>query len=466
MHGNKENNADLPKRLNGESKLESDVKNKDEKKKNIRKCVVVILDGGADIPNPKYNYKTPYELANKPTLDKLTKEGICGRLYPLGIGKVGGSDTSHMALLGDDPFEKYTGRGPLEVAGVGIDLEEGDVSIRCNYCTIDDNLHVINRTAGYPREGIEVLEEAVNKIKLSNPDVKFTFRNSADYRCVLHFRGKGINAHISDMDPSYHTIITKEDNITNDEEKKTKIILCKPTDDSPEAAEMAKLLNEFFFKSHEVLKDLDYNKERVKKGLPPVNAIMPRGAGSTPNLINFESKFGIKGGIIAGTGLIKGLGRLMGMETPLSIPGATGYIDTDYIAKGKKAIELLQNKGCDFVLIHIEGIDEVGHDKNFEAKVKAIEDASEKLVKYLADNLPENSLLVVTSDHTTSVIKGDHTGDPVPIMIWAKDKMFINDDVDIFSERAALRGGLGNIEGSQFMPLLLVLMGVTKKFGA
>jgi len=432
--------------------------------KHKRRAIMVILDGATDLPLPELDYKTPLEAAEIPTLHMLTKEGLCGSFTALGQGSLVGSDTAILAILGYDPHEIYTGRGPLEVAGAGLDLEPGDVSLRCNYVTVTDDFKLINRTAGYPREGIEELEKALNQIKLSDPKVEFQFRNSQDYRCVIRFRGYNISADISDMDPNYNAIPDALDNLDLLDPGESKIILAKALRPTPEAKNMASILNEFVKKAHLVLKDLPFNRDRIAQGLPPANAIMPRGAGETPSLPSFRTKWGMKGGCVAGTGLIKGIAKLTGMVVP-DVPGATGYVDTDYLGKAKAAVELISG-GCDFVLVHIEGIDEVSHDKDVKAKIKAIEDSSEMLMRHLVENVPNDVNICVLSDHTSSSLVGDHTTDPAGVVFWSKNPAFRKDQVERFWECEFSKGALLKVVGEDIMPLLMGFMQRLKKFGA
>ncbi|NIQ40394.1 MAG: 2,3-bisphosphoglycerate-independent phosphoglycerate mutase [Proteobacteria bacterium] len=432
--------------------------------KQKKRAVLIVLDGVTDVSLPELGNKTPLEVAKIPTLHRLAKEGICGSFTALERGALVGSDTAMLAILGYDPHEIYTGRGPLEVAGVNLGLQPGDVCLRCNYVTITDEFKLLNRTAGYPREGIEALESALNQVKLSDPKVEFQFRNSQDYRCVVRFRGYNISADISDMDPNYNAVADALDNLDLLEEGESKIITAKPLKPTPEAENMANILNEFVTKSHQVLKDLPFNQDRVASGLPPANGIMPRGAGETPSLVSFRSRWGMNAGCVAGTGLIKGIGRLTGMTVP-DVPGATGYVDTDYLAKAKTAIDLLR-KDHDFVVIHIEGIDEVSHDKDIEAKTKAIEDSSEILIRHLMENVPDDTLLCVLSDHTSSSFLGDHTTDPAGIVIWSKGPGFRRDHVGKFLESEFPRGSLEKTEGKDVIPLLMGYMQRVKKFGA
>jgi len=432
--------------------------------KQKKRAILLVLDGVTDVSLPELDNQTPLEVAEIPTLHRLAREGACGSFSAIDPVTLVGSDTAMLAILGYDPYEVYTGRGPLEAAGVELDLQPGDVSLRCNYVTISEDFKLLNRTAGYPREGIEVLESALNQIKLSDPKVEFAFRNSQDYRCVVRFRGYSLSADISDMDPNYNAIVDALDNLDLLEEGESKIITAKPLKPTPEAKNTANILNEFVTKAHQALKDLPFNTDRAANGLPPANGVMPRGAGETPSLSSFRSRWGIAGGCVAGTGLIKGIGRLTGMAVP-HVPGATGYVDTDYLGKAQAAIELLQEKH-DFVLIHVEGIDEVSHDKDIKAKIRAIEDSSEILVRHLVENVPDDTLLCVLSDHTSSSFLGDHTTDPSGIVIWSKGPGFRRDQVERFLESEFSRGSLGKTEGRDVMPLLMGYMQRVKKFGA
>lgn len=410
-------------------------------------AIMIIIDGVADRPLKQLNGKTVLEAANIPNLHRVAQNGISGIFDPLNApGRRAGSDTAISSILGYDPYKTYTGRGPLEVAGTGIKLQDGDISLRCNYCTVDEHLVLLNRTASYVREGTDQLEAALNEeIKLSDPKVKFTFKNSADYRCVLHFRGKGLSPNISDTDPWQEGV---------------KILESTSTDGKSESLKTSKLVNEFVQKSYKVLNEHPVNIKRRSNGKPPANLIMPRGAGVTPVYESFYEKWKLKGACIAGIGLIKGLGALMGMDI-INVPGATGFIDSDFMAKGKKAIEVLPN--YDFILVHLEGTDEVSHDKMLKEKIECLE-RIDHMIGWVFDHLPEDTLLVILSDHTTSTELGGHTADPPPLVI--SGQAIFHDDVQFFTERAARKGMISRIRGNDIIPILLDYMDKTKKFGA
>jgi 2,3-bisphosphoglycerate-independent phosphoglycerate mutase len=420
------------------------------------KLAIVVIDGMSDIPDiAQGREQTPLEISNIPNLNRMAKEGLNGYVHSIGFWKVGGSDTSHVALLGYDPYTVYTGRGPIEVAGTGVDLEPGDVSIRCNYCTVsDESLHLVNRTAGYVREGTVELADAINGIELSDPGVKFEFRNSADYRCVVYFRGQGISAAIHDMDPSYDFKACSPDDLA-DIKANPRIVPCQPKDETPEAKHMAELLSEWVCKVYQTLDNHPVNVTRREQDLPPANCVMPRGAGLTPKFEPFDEKWGLKGACVAGTGLIKGIGKLTGMDVP-TVPGATGYIDSDLMAKARKAVDCL-NGDRDFVLVHVEGTDEVSHDKDVETKIAMLGRADEML-GYIMDNASPRTVIAALSDHTTACVKGDHTAEPSPIALWMREPTYRPDDLDGFSERQARLGSLKHIEGKTLIPRMLSLL--------
>ncbi|HUY00582.1 MAG TPA: 2,3-bisphosphoglycerate-independent phosphoglycerate mutase [Candidatus Deferrimicrobium sp.] len=410
-------------------------------------CIMIVIDGIADRPLKQLDGKTILEVANIPNLHRVAKNGILGIFDPLNApGRRSGSDTAHISILGYDPYEIYTGRGPIEVAGTGIKLQKGDVSLRCNYCTVDENLILLNRTADYIREGTNELEKALNEqINLSEPNVQFTFRNAADYRCVLHFRGLGLSSKITDTDP------WKEG---------AKILESRAIDGTPESIKTSKLVNEFVHKSYEILNLHPVNEKRRQSGKSPGNLIMPRGAGDTPEFEQFYDKWKLRGACIAGVSLIKGLAALMGMDI-IEVPGATGYIDSNFMTKGKKAIEILPK--YDFILVHLEGTDEVSHDHMVKEKQETLE-RIDPMIGWVYDHLPEDCFLVVLSDHTTSTELGEHTADPPPIMITGPS--VFKDEEGMFTERAARKGMLHRIRGNDILPILLDYMDKTKKFGA
>lgn len=403
----------------------------------------MILDGMADRPLKEFGFKTPLESASTPNMDRLVENGICGIMDPIKPGIRAGSDTSHISILGYDPYEVYTGRGPFEAAGVGVDVLEGDIAFRCNFSTANDEGIITDRRAGRIRERTEELSHSINSIDTID-DVKVIFKESTGHRAVLVLRGEGLSDKVTAADPKY------------DNKKWTRV---KPLDQTPEAQKTADILNKVVEKSYELLKDHPLNLERAENGENPANIILPRGAGAVPHIQPFSDKYGLKAACIAETGLIKGIGKITGMDI-IDVEGATGGVDTnlDNITQG---ILNTASKDYDFLLINIDGADEAGHDGNAKEKLEFIEKADEVVGKLKG---LEDFYFILTADHSTPISVMDHTGDPVPIIINGPGIRV--DDVKTYNERAASKGGLCRIRGSDVMNILMDLMNRSVKFGA
>ncbi|MDI9617989.1 2,3-bisphosphoglycerate-independent phosphoglycerate mutase [Methanothermobacter sp.] len=408
------------------------------------KGVIMIIDGMADRPIESLGGKTPLEAAKTPNMDRLASSGINGIMDPIKPGIRAGSDTSHLSILGYDPYTVYTGRGPFEAAGVGLDVRPGDIAFRCNFATADDDLVITDRRAGRIRSGTSQIAEAINSMTLDGfEDVEIIFRESTGHRAVLVLRGPGLGDNVSDADPKT-------------EGKPPKKV--KALDGSPESQKTADILNILVRESYEILRDNPVNTERIKNGEAPANIILPRGAGAVPDVEKFEDRYGLRAACIAETGLIKGIGHIAGMDV-IDVEGATGGTDTD-LESIKNAIKDALDDEYEFLLINIDGADEAGHDGDLEGKVEFIE----MVDSILGDIIRDDIYFILTADHSTPVSVRDHTGDPVPITINGPEVRV--DDVSVFGERAAAAGGLCRIKGSDVMDILLDLMNRKEKFGA
>ena len=287
----------------------------------MAKGILLIVDGLGDRPLAELGNKTPLEVANIPNINKFAAESECGLLDTIDVGVRAGSDTAHISLLGYDPYKYYTGRGPFEAAGIGMDVMEGDVAFRCNFSTVDDNMIITDRRAGRIQVGTDQLAAAVNGMKVD--DMEILFKESVAHRGALIVRGKNLGANITDTDPHHEN---------------AKVMVCKAVDPNDEAsARTAKAINTFVNKSYELLKDHPVNVERIKQGLNPANVILPRGGGVGPSMGSFETKYGIKGACVSETGLINGVAKYVGM-TIIETKEATGGYDTDCIAMAKNII--------------------------------------------------------------------------------------------------------------------------------
>ncbi len=407
------------------------------------KGIIMIIDGMADRPIKELGYKTPLESAITPNMDKMAENGICGIMDPIRPGIRAGSDTSHISILGYDPYKVYTGRGPFEAAGVGVDVLPGDIAFRCNFSTADESGVITDRRAGRIREGTAEIAQSINGMELDG-DVEVIFKESTGHRAVLVLRGKDLSDQVSDADPKHEGKVPK------------KVVALDGTE---EAVKTADILNKIVRKSYELLKDHPINIKRIKSGENPANIIIPRGAGAVPNVEPFSEKYGLKPVCIAETGLIKGIAMIAGMKL-IDIEGATGGVDTN-LENIKNGIIETASKDYDFMLINVDGADEAGHDGEMEEKVKFIEKVDSVIGELMKI---EDVYFILTADHSTPISIMDHTGDPVPIVITGPEVRV--DDVKQFNERTAAKGGLCRISGNNVMDILMDLMNKSTKFGA
>ncbi|WP_424358245.1 2,3-bisphosphoglycerate-independent phosphoglycerate mutase [Methanocella sp. MCL-LM] len=402
------------------------------------KILLIVLDGASDRP---VNGTTPLAHAVTPNMDALAFGGISGIMDTIAPGIRPGSDTSHLAILGYDPYKYYTGRGPFEAAGVGIEVKGGDIAFRCNFATVEGG-KVTDRRAGRI-EDTDELAKAINE-KVKVPGVEVIFKRSTGHRAALVLRGKGLSAAITDTDPKKEGLPVKE---------------CHATDDSPEAKRTAEIVNSVSKQVLEAIDQSPVNVERRKKGLPAGNVILIRGAGEVPHIPPFPEKHGMKAAVVANAGLIIGIGKMCGLEH-LTVSGMESMEPVKRIGvKVNKALEALQTH--DFVLLNIKGADEAGHDGSFERKVKFLEavDVAFEPLKSLKD-----TLIIVTVDHSTPVTLKDHSADPVPILMNGPGVRV--DEVQRYTELVAHKGGLCRIRGMDVMNIAMDLINRTKKFGA
>ncbi|MBS7645029.1 MAG: 2,3-bisphosphoglycerate-independent phosphoglycerate mutase [Candidatus Bathyarchaeia archaeon] len=411
------------------------------------KGILFICDGMGDRPNPVKGGRSPLEEAFTPNMDRLASGGLVGLMDIVSPGVRPGSDVAHLSLFGYDPYRYYTGRGGFEAAGAGLHLKPGDVALRCNYATVDGDLVIQDRRAGRIKEGGKKLAEALNSIQLDAEDVKVEYYHTVEHRGVLVLRseGKKLSTRISDTDP--HLIGVK-------------VLEAEPLDDSEEARFTAKLLNEFTSRSYEILKDHPVNVERIKRGLPPANIVLSRGAGSLPQVEPLDKIYHCKFAAIAAVALVKGICRVVGMDV-IEVPGATGGLDTNYSAKGRAALEALED--YDFVVIHIKAADVAAHDGDFDLKVEVIQNIDRTVGEVVESVNLDSTYIALTADHATPVSIRDHMGDPVPFFIHGPG--LFPSGIGKFCERSASRGNASRIRGLDLMPLLMNYTGRSEKFG-
>lgn len=405
-----------------------------------KKYIFIICDGLGDLPIPELGNRTPLEAAFTPNLDRLAKNGKTGLMYVLGKGVRPNSDDAHLVLFGYDLKKDSPGRGPIEAAGVGINLQESDIAIRANLSTVDKDLHVIDRRAGRIEDCSGFVRE-LDGIEIDG--VKFILKPGTGHRVALVMRGKGLTDKISNSDVHY---ITEGKVIEQWEGLPVNVI--QPLDDSPEAKFTATVLQKFLEIAHEKLEQNPLNMEREKNGLLKGNYLLTRGPGYFKKLPPFQDKWGLSACCIAGAGLYKGLGFLAGMDL-IDVPGANGLPNTNVEGKIQAAKEAI--KKYDFVFVHIKPCDIFGENGDCQGKKDFIEK-----IDTAVDTLEETrAVICVTADHSTPCAIKDHSADPVPVLIWEKGK--VGDGLEKFGEKFCQKGSLGIIEGKDLLKTLFSL---------
>src|SRR5438046_2961474 len=307
--------------------------------------------------------------------------------------------------------------------------------------SLDEDTRLTDRRAGRIREGTDELAKALDGLHLGR--VKATVRAGTEHRVALVLRGRGLSPKVTDTDP--HEI--------GGEVLESKAL-------EAAAKTTAKAVNAFTKQAYKILKSHPVNRSRVAKGEPPANMIVLRGAGIYPDLVPITERLHLKAAGIAGVALIRGMFRTVGIE-PIDVPGATGGLDTDMIAKADAALEAL--KTYDLVVLHVKATDLCGHDGKASEKIRVIE-RMDAMMGHLKSRLPSDVVVAITADHSTPVAMKEHSGDPVPLTIFGEGVRV--DGVPTFDERSVAHGSLGRVRGQDVMNLLLDLSNRAPKYGA
>lgn len=414
-----------------------------------KKAIYLLQDGIGGRPIPELGNKTELEKANTPNFDSLASNGICGVMDAVAPGIRVGTDVGHLALFGYNPLKVYDGRGPIEAAGINFKLQKGDLALRGNFATVDDNMVIKDRRAGRIRKGREKLAEALNGMKL-NDKVTVYFKVATEHRTVVVFRGERFSSYITPVDPGAG-------------EEGSKLSLSEAKDKSFSIANYtAELVNKFTLKSHDILKNHPVNKERKKEGKLPANIILTRGAGSEIRMKSIADKFNIKASCIAGESTILGIAKLAGFEI-VTDPEFTANIDTNLHKKAEIALDCLKKN--DLVIIHTKGTDIMAHDNKPEEKSNFIEKV-DGMMGYLKNNLPNNinTYIGLSGDHSTPSKLRTHSSNPVPVVISGSE--VLKDEVDSYGERSCAQGGLNRITANELLLCILDYINATYSLGS
>ena len=382
------------------------------------KYVIVLADGMADEPLQVLGGKTPMEYARTPNMDKLAKCGSVGLVKTVPDGLKPGSDVANLSVMGYDPVVSYSGRSPLEALSVGVAMQDTDVIFRCNIVTV---------TEDEPYEQKTILDHSSGEISTEEADILMDAIRDAFNNEQFRFYTGTSYRHITVWD------------------KGTVLDLEAPHDHlgeviGPYLPKEAAFRN-MMARSFEILNNHPLNVKRAAEGKNKANSLWFWGAGTKPALRNFREMTGLKGAVISAVDLLKGIAVGAHMQT-VDVPGANGGLDTNYEGKAQAALDALLKDDCDYVYVHLEGPDEMGHQGQTDHKVKAIEYIDARIVAPIVAGLEaagEDYRMLILPDHPTPIRCRTHTADPVPFLLYDSTA---SDQGSVFSEKAARESGL------------------------
>ncbi|MDE0839628.1 MAG: cofactor-independent phosphoglycerate mutase [Kiritimatiellae bacterium] len=399
------------------------------------KTLIFLGDGMADEPIKELNGKTPLQAAHTPAMDRIAREGVSGTLHTLPEGFPTSSDVANMSVLGCHIPTDYCGRGPLEAAGQGIALAPDEVAFRLNLTTERDGILTDYSGGHLAQEHANELIALLNKAFGSE---RVRIESGVSYRNLLILSGPEFTPAVVTAKPDDNQGNRVDDHL--------------PHADAPEAQETLQLLLKIIREAPAVMRQSAVNQALLAKGQPLLtNGVWPCLGGHAANLTTLKSKYDVENSaVISAVDVVIGLGRCLGM-TVITVPGATGYIDTNYEGKADAAIHALDTN--DFVYLHVEAIDEVSHEQRLDLKLQAIEDFDRRVVARVLDSISDDVNVAVLPDHPVPLSTGKHTRTPVPVSVRLKGRTA--DTVQSFDEAACPTGELGAMANGDLMALLL-----------
>jgi len=406
------------------------------------KYVIFLGDGMADLPIEELGGKTPLQVAQKPAMDRIAREGRCGSLVTVDDDMPPGSEVANLTVLGYDPHQCYQGRGVIEAASIGVNLGPADVALRCNLICVEEE-RIRNHSAGHisTEEAVELINFL--SVRLGTGDVKF--HPGISYRHVVVLKPTGV---FEKDPPSTELECFPPHDHVGEPVNELKI---RPR--TPEARATADLLNDLVRRSGYLLAAHPINVRRRQRGKDPANSIWFWSPGRKPVMATFQQLYGLTGAVISAVDLIQGLGIYAGLNV-IKVPGATGLIDTNFEGKADACLEAL--KSADFVYVHVEAADEAGHSKDLKQKIRAIEYLDSRLIARVLKGIEDDGISAVIAllpDHPTPVAKGNHIHGAVPVAI--RDPRHAPDSVSAYDEVSVAAGSLGLMRGSQFFQTFL-----------
>ncbi|MDD5347426.1 MAG: alkaline phosphatase family protein [Candidatus Omnitrophica bacterium] len=422
----------------------------------MNKIIYIILDGLGDVAVSALGGKTPLDAAFTPAMDRLAQRGSTGTVGTVNPGIAPESDIAVISLLGYDPAEYYTGRGPLEAFSEGITIQEGNLALRANFATVEaDGKTIKDRRAARSvstEEALGLAKEVNARVTLKS--ATFEFKSTVGHRAVLVIRGvrSKLSGNITNTDPAYER---KGAFGVARENFPMLVYASEPLAafaNDTEAREAAALVNEITDKSYRVLQQSAINKRRIEQGKLPANLVLCRSAGDClPNFTKADGLYKMKFGCFVEMPVERGIALLTGMEI-IDVPSASGHLDVDYPVWAKVALNALAK--YDGLYVHIKGPDEAGHDGDPQRKKEIIEAIDEFYVKPLVAELDlKDTIVCISSDLSTVCEVKAHSSMPVPLLVCGGS---IKPDGSLsFSEKACQAGSLGEIKGTDLLPFLV-----------
>ncbi|BDQ31362.1 MAG: 2,3-bisphosphoglycerate-independent phosphoglycerate mutase [Nitrosopumilus sp.] len=416
--------------------------------------IYVLLDGVGDLPHPDLQGKTPLEAANTPILDKIARNGCIGEVISVGKGIAPESDIAVFNMLGYKfNHAEYAGRGVIEAIGIGIDFKNGDLALRGNYSTLNDEQVIIDRRAGrnIEKEDAEgIAKEIEEKIKFSSPGISVVVSPTIGHRVTVRIRADSqkLSSKITNTDPAYSNIGGM--GVAKAVGDFLKIEKCLPLEDDEDSKFTAKIVNEFSEQSIRIMKESQINKKRKELGKKQLSCILLRDAGNKyPDVTPINEKYSMQFSCIVDMPVELGISDVLKMKA-FEAGGLT-----DYEEKARVAAKAMETQNS--IYVHLKGPDEFGHDGDAIGKMRNIEEIDQRFFKTLVENIDSNKVaIIISADHSTPCINKGHSDDPVPVLVSAD---FIqNDGTTRMTEGQAKKGSIGLLQGAEVVTKSLELI--------
>ena len=416
--------------------------------------IYVLLDGVGDLPHPDLKGKTPLEAASTPNLDKLAANGAMGQVISVGKGIAPESDIAVFNMLGYKfQHADYVGRGVIEAIGVGTDFKDGDLALRGNFATINNDGVIIDRRAGRKIErddANEIAKEIEEKIKFTVPNTAVVVAPTIGHRVTVRIRcnGESLSSNITNTDPAYSRVAGM--GIAKAVTDFMKIERCLPLEESPSSSLTAKLVNEFTEQTIEIMKNSQVNHRRKKSSKKLLNSILLRDAGNKyPKVQPINEMYSMNFSCIVDMPVELGISEVLKMKA-FEAGGLT-----DYEEKAKVAAKAMETQNA--IYVHLKGPDEFGHDGDALGKMKNIEEIDKRFFETLLENIDTDKIsVIVSADHSTPCINKGHSDDPVPLLVSGDS--IKKDETKRMTEEDAKNGSIGLLEGSQVVSTCLQLI--------